>query len=145
MSVQRKLPTNQDKENLMARAKPEEPKDRTRQVQLLDLEAHYSSPDGTLLRNKSKIDRGEMCYFASPWDFPAYVRFMRTVVNNKEGTNTSIDHLSTTIEVDCYPAGIKVFVKWDCVKKQFVVMIQEGKEKAEVVRKAPTAIATTRS
>lgn len=129
----------------MARAKPAEPKDRTRSVQLLDLEQHCSLPDGTLTRNHKKIERGEMCYFASPMDFPAYVRFMRTVANTKEGTNTSIDHLSTTIEIDCYPAGIKVFVKFDRKKQQFVVLIQDGEEKAEVVRKAQTSIPTTRS
>jgi hypothetical protein len=120
----------------MARAKPSDtPADRTRQVQLIDLENHYSNPDGTLTRNKKKVDRGEQCYFASPMDFPAYVRFTRTVENWKEGTTTTGDHLSTTAELDLYPAGVRIFVKYDRKKKQFVLMKQVGDEKAVVIER----------
>jgi hypothetical protein len=120
----------------MARAKPTDPPgDRTRQVQLLDLEHHYSQPDGSLVRNNKKVDRGEMCYFASPMDFPAYVRFTRTVESVKEGTNTSIDHLSTTAEIDLYPVGVKIFVKWDRKKAQYVLMKQEGQDKPTVIER----------
>jgi len=104
-------------------------------VQLIDLETHYSQPDGTLIRNKKKVDRGEQCYFASPMDFPAYVRFTRTVDNTKEGTNTSIDVLSVTAEIDLYPAGVRIFIKWDRKKKQYVLMKQVGTDKATVIER----------
>ena len=123
----------------MARAKPgERPVDRTRQVQLIDLEHHYSSPDGSLTRNNRKVDRGEQCYFASPMDFPAYVRFQRTVTSDKEGTSTHIDHLSTTAEFDLYPAKAKVFVKWDIKRNKFVLFIQTDEmDKPQIAAEFP--------
>lgn len=123
----------------MARDKPQQPADdRTKMVQMIDLEYHNSMPDGSLVRNRKKIDRGEQCYFASPMDFPAYVRFTRTVESEKEGTSTHVNVKSITAELDLYPAGIKVFVKWDKAKQQFVLMTQERDGKAKVAARYPT-------
>lgn len=121
----------------MARDKPNQPRpDRTRQVQLIDLERHQSQPDGSLTRNHKKIDRGEQCYFASPMDFPSYVRFTRTVESSKEGTSgtaTIIDVKSVTAEIDLYTASVKVFVKWDRTKRQFILMEQVDNGKPRVL------------
>ena len=110
----------------MPRATPNDPiPDRTKMVQLVDLEHHHSNQDGTLTRNHQEVSRGDQCYFASPMDYPAYLRFMRTIDKERTGSKATVNHhLSTTLEVDLYTAGTKVWVKWDIKKHQFVLMAQ---------------------
>ena len=74
----------------------------TRIVQLIDLTDTRSNPDGKLTRNEQVVERGEMCYFASPYDLPAYVRFWRRLTNKTVGKNASMDNHGTTMEVDCH-------------------------------------------
>ena len=87
-----------------------------RLVQLLDISQGYTSAkDGTLLHNLKTVDRGEMGYFPAPMEFPAYVRFWRRVTRtvNKSSKGSSGAHLGTTMEVDVFQFGIKLYVRWD--------------------------------
>ena len=85
----------------------------TRIVQLIDLTDTRSNPDGTLTRNEQEVPRGEMCYFASPYDMPMYLRFWRRLRDRTVGKNASMDNLGSTMEIDIYPIGVKVYVKMD--------------------------------
>lgn len=84
-------------------------------VQLLDISQGYTSEvDGTLLHNLKEVDRGQMGYFPAPFEFPAYLRFWRRVLRRQEGRKRqSSDHLGTTLEVDVYSFGIKVYLRYD--------------------------------
>ena len=85
----------------------------TRIVQLIDLTDTRSNPDGKLTRNEQEVDRGEMCYFASPYDMPLYLRFWRRLTDRTKGKNMTMDHDGTTMEVDCYPWGVKLYLRYD--------------------------------
>ena len=85
----------------------------TRVVQLIDLQDVRSNPDGTLTRNHVQLDRGEMCYFASPYDIPMYLRFWRRLVDKTKGKNVTMDNLGNTMEMDFYTFGVKFYVKLD--------------------------------
>lgn len=87
----------------------------TRIVQLIDLTDTRSNPDGKLIRNEQEVPRGEMCYFASPYDMPTYVRFWRRLVDRSDRKRkiASADNLGTTMEVDCFTFGVKVFLRYD--------------------------------
>lgn len=82
----------------------------TRIVQLIDLEDLRSNPNGTLTRNHQEVDRGEMCYFASPYDMPMYMRFWRRLTDLVGGSR---DNLGSTAELDLFPWGVKVYVRHD--------------------------------
>ena len=85
-----------------------------RLVQLLDMSKGYTSEkDGTLMHNSQVVDRGEMCYFPAPFEFPAYLRFWRRIERTLKGKHDSSKHLGTTLEVDVFPFGVKVYVRWD--------------------------------
>jgi hypothetical protein len=83
-------------------------------VQLLDLRRYTSHKDGTLTRSNRTVDRGEMCYFATPMDMPAYVRFWRRITRQDQSENAVVlnDH-GVTMEVDCFTFGVKVYVRYD--------------------------------
>lgn len=87
----------------------------TRLVQLIDLTDTRSNPDGKLIRNEQEVPRGEMCYFASPYDMPAYVRFWRRLVDRSDRKRkiASADNLGTTMEIDAYTFGVKIYVRYD--------------------------------
>jgi hypothetical protein len=85
----------------------------TRIVQLVDLKDVRSNPDGTLTRNHKEVDRGEMCYFASPYDMPMYLRFWRRLVDKTVRKNTTMDNLGSTAELDFYTFGVKVYLRYD--------------------------------
>lgn len=85
----------------------------TRVIQLIDLTDTRSNPDGTLTRNHNVVERGEMCYFASPYDMPAYLRFWRRLRDKTVGKNSSMDNEGVTMELDCYTHGVKLYVRFD--------------------------------
>ena len=85
----------------------------TRTVQLIDLTDTRSNPDGSLTRNHKEVPRGEVCYFASPFDFPGYVRFWRRLVDKTKGKQIAVDHIGTTMEIDMYTFGMKVYLRFD--------------------------------
>jgi hypothetical protein len=91
----------------------------TRIVQLIDLTDTRSNPDGTLTRNEQEVSRGEMCYFASPYDMPMYLRFWRRLVDrsDKKRKIATADNLGTTMEIDAYTFGVKFYVKYDRAQK----------------------------
>jgi hypothetical protein len=104
----------------------------TRHSTPVDLEK--TSPGGALVRNERDTDRGAECYFASPMDFPAYLRFVRTVEWDEDGTMNTGNHLSTTLEVDLYTLGVKVWLKYDRAKGRVNLLTQApGDEKPVVV------------
>lgn len=87
---------------------------KTRIVQLLDLRDFTSHPDGTLTRSHKQVERGEMCYFASPFDLPAYVRFWRRITKQEHGRKGVIlADEGVTMELDLYTFGVKVYVKYE--------------------------------
>lgn len=107
-----------------------------RTVQLLDLHEFSGNEDGTLTRNEREVPRGDVCYFAAPYDFPGYVRFWRRLVDRTKGKAASVDHLGTTMEIDCYPFGVKVYIKHERPTKRgqaggrlvLIVEDHEGRE-----------------
>jgi hypothetical protein len=110
----------------------------TRMVQLIDLQDTRSNRDGKLTRNEKEVPRGEMCYFASPYDMPMYLRFWRRITKRgNDPTAAVFDHLGTTMEVDCYTFGVKFYVRYDrpTVKGQGgkLILIAEDSEGREVL------------
>lgn len=107
----------------------------TRIVQLIDLTDTRSNPDGKLIRNEQEVPRGEMCYFASPYDMPMYIRFWRRLVDKTVRKNVSMDHLGSTMEIDAYTFGVKFYLKLDRPQKNgepaklsFIVEDGDGRE-----------------
>jgi hypothetical protein len=106
----------------------------SRLVQLLDLTDGFASgKDGTLTRNLQPVDRGEMCYYATPMEFPAYLRFWRRVSKvARSKTRDEYAHLGTTMELDVFQFGVKVYARWDMpdaegnTKLKIIIEDQEG-------------------
>lgn len=110
----------------------------TRICQLIDLQDTRSNPDGTLTRNEQEVPRGEMCYFASPYDMPLYVRFWRRLVDRSKGKIASMDNLGTTMEIDCFTFGVKFYVKYDRAQKKgdpakLSLIVEDGDGRETVV------------
>ena len=108
-----------------------------RMVQLLDLNNFKGHIDGTLTRNEREVPRGEMCYFASPYDMPAYVRFWRRLRKKQEGKREVLHHEGVTMELDCFTFGVKVFVKHDMARvkggtSKLTIFIEDGDGMGEV-------------
>ena len=79
-----------------------------------------------------EVDGKLQTRYSTPFEFPAYVRFVRTVSTVKQGTLTSGDHRSTTMVIDCTTAGVSLFIKYDRAKKTMTLFYQdEEMEKAE--------------
>lgn len=85
----------------------------TRIVQLIDLTDTRTNPDGKLIRNEQEVPLGEMCYFASPYDMPMYLRFWRRLTDRSKGKSATMDNHGVTAEMDCYPWGVKLYVRFD--------------------------------
>lgn len=104
---------------------------KTRTVQLLDLEGFRSHTDGSLTRNHQSVERGEMCYYATPMDLPAYVRFWRRIMRQDQSAKaTVLDDLGVTMEFDAYTFGVKVYVRYDRPKQRgkrgtLLVMVED--------------------
>src|SRR5512143_4039412 len=102
-------------------------------VQLLDLSGYRSTADGRLIRNEQETDRGSMCYFASPFDFPAYVRFFRRVSKKVRGKEHNYDHEGTTMEVDMFSFGLKVYLRWDRAERRLKIITEATDGTREVL------------
>lgn len=91
---------------------------KTRMVQLLDLRNLVGGGglwnDHSLTRDERETAIGEQCYFASPYDMPAYVRFFRRIRRQTPGRKaTVIEDLGVTMEVACFTFGVTLYVKFD--------------------------------
>lgn len=98
-------------------------------VQLVDLRKYHSNPDGTLEYDRHAADREKHKFFRLPMDFPGYLRALRILKPN-EGTLAASAHVqtATTLEVDCFTFGVKVFIRAGFVGDRTLKIIVEDSE-----------------
>ena len=93
---------------------------KTRMVQLLDL-AHSTfgnmGEDGKWVPGKltgleQKEERRHWCFHNLPYDCPAFMRVFRRINVQKPGKKaTSVEDLGTTVELDYFTFGVRVYLK----------------------------------
>lgn len=91
--------------------------------------------DGALTRSEKETELGEQCYFASPYDLPAYVRFFRRITEEKFGRKAlSVTDHGVTMEVSFFTFGVTLYVRYDRAnlehgaKLKIIVEDDEGRE-----------------
>lgn len=94
-------------------------------LQVVDLKRYYSNPDGTLEYDRAQADREKHKFFRLPMDFPGYLRALRVLKKRPDGQN---EQAATTLEVDCFTFGVKVYIRAGFTGDRTLKVIVEDSE-----------------
>lgn len=88
------------------------PKSEPHMIQIVDLQRWHCEPDGTIFYDRKPEVLDDVKHVRLPMDFPGYLRALRiTKEGRKNGAAVIYDQVATTLELDCFGFGVKLYVR----------------------------------